>query len=182
VAVAPPPAKPVPVETPAPVVKKAAVKAASAASGGPWMVEAGTYLNPSDLKTAKNTVRGLGYEPKVSTMSKLVHMTRLRLGSYPEGEVKETLAATRRIAPDAFTLRSGNNFTLYAGTYADQQNVREMTERLVNEGMQVEEEPVEVKRTLSLLRFGGFASQAAADKAAIKARRAGIAAEVVKPH
>lgn len=182
VAVAPPPAKPAPDATSAPVVKQTEAKAAPKASGGPWMVEAGTYLNPSDLKTAKDILRRLGYEPKVSTMNKVVHMTRLRLGSYPESEVPAALAQARAIAPDAFTLRSGSNVTLYAGTYADQQNVREMLGRLVNRGIQVEEEPVEVKRTLSLLRFGGFASQSSADKAAVKARQAGIAAEVVKPH
>lgn len=190
VAVAPPPSASVPVPapaptpapTPAPVAKPAAAKAAPKASGGPWMVEAGTYLNPADLKSAQSVIRRLGYEPKVSTMNKVVHMTRLRLGSYPEGEAPEALAQARAIAPDAFTLRSGSNVTLYAGTYADQQNVREMLGRLVNQGIQVEEEPVDVKRTISLLRFGGFASQSSADKAAVKARQAGLAAEVVKPH
>jgi hypothetical protein len=182
VAVVPPPAKPAPADIPPPVVSKATAKAAPAASGGPWQVEAGTYLNPSDLKTAKNTVRRLGYEPKVSTRDKVVRLTRLRLGSYPESEAKEALARIRATAPDAFTLRTGSDFTLYAGTFADQQNVREVLGRLSGAGIQAEEEPVEVKRTISLLRFGGFASQADADKAAAKARKAGIAAEVVKPH
>lgn len=176
------PAKPAPAVAAAPIAKPAAAVAVPAANGGPWMVEAGTYLNPSDLKTAKNAICRLGYEPKVSTRQKTVHMTRLRLGSYSEGEVKAALASVRAMAPDAFTLRSGSNFTLYAGTYADQQNVREMLGRLIDKGIQAEEEPVEVNRTISLLRFGGFASQASAEKAAAKALQAGIAAEVVKPH
>jgi hypothetical protein len=145
------------------------------------MVEAGTYLNASALKSAEKKIRALGYEPKVSTLQKSVRMTRLRLGTFSEGEVKEALAYARGIAPDAFSLRSGDSFVVYAGTFANAQNIREMTERLVSEGVQVEEEPIEVKRTISLLRFGGFADQSSAGEAAAKVRKAGIAAEVVKP-
>lgn len=193
VTVAPPPPKPeakaAPAPTPAPspatatatVAKPAETKAAPAAADGPWMVEAGTYLNASALKSAEKKIRGLGYEPQVSSTQKSVRLTRLRLGTFSEGEVKEALAYARGVAPDAFALRSGDMFTVYAGTFASQQNIRELTERLVSEGVRVEEEPVEVKRTISLLRFGGFADQAAATEAAAKARKAGIAAEVVKP-
>jgi cell division septation protein DedD len=155
--------------------------AAPAATGGPWLVEAGTYLNAAALKSAEKKLRGLGYEPQVTTTQKSVRMTRLRLGTFPESEVKEALAYARGIAPDSFAIRSGTNFTVYAGTFASQQNIRELTERLVSEGVQVEEEPVEVKRTISLLRFGGFADEAAAAEAAAKARKSGIAAEVVRP-
>ncbi|TLM65738.1 MAG: SPOR domain-containing protein [Deltaproteobacteria bacterium] len=177
VATAPAPAKPAPAAAPVP----APPKAAPVAADGPWMVEAGTYLNAAALKTAEKKVRGLGYEPQVTTKQKSVRLTRLRIGSYPESELKEALAYARGIAPDAFSIRSGDTFTLYAGTFANPQNIREMSERLVGEGVQVEEEPVEIKRTISLLRFGGFPDQAAAADAAARARKAGIAAEVVKP-
>lgn len=195
VTVAPPPPKPEAKAAPAPVpatatataaaaaavVKPAETRAAPVVAAGPWMVEAGTYLNASALKSAEKKIRGLGYEPQVSSTQKSVRLTRLRLGTFSEGEVKEALAYARGVAPDAFALRSGDSFTVYAGTFASQQNIRELTERLVSEGVRVEEEPVEVKRTISLLRFGGFADQAAATEAAAKARKAGIAAEVVKP-
>jgi len=184
VAVTPPPAKPAAaaVAAPAPAAKPAEVKpVVPIASGGPWLVEAGTFLNASALKDVEKKIRGLGYEPQVSTTQKSVRMTRLRLGSFTAGEVKEALAYARGIAPDAFVLRSGETYTVYAGTYTSPQNIRQMTERLVSEGVQVEEEPLEVKRTISLVRFGGFADQAAAAQAAAVARKAGIAAEVVNP-
>lgn len=171
VAVAPPPAVPAP----------AAKPAGPAVTGGPWLVEGGTYLNAAALKSAEKKVRGLGYEPLVTTMQKSVRMTRLRLGTFPEGEVKEALAYARGIAPDAFAIRSGGTFTVYAGTFTNQQNIREMTQRLVSEGVQVVEEPIEVKQTISLLRFGGFDDQSAAAEAAARARKVGIAAEVIKP-
>jgi hypothetical protein len=179
---APAPAKPAPVAVAAPApVKPAESKTAPAVAGGPWLVEAGTFLNASALKAAEKKIRGLGYEPQITTTQKSVRMTRLRLGSFPEGEVKEALAYARGIAPDAFALRSGETFTVYAGTFTNPQNIREMTQRLVGEGVQVEEELLEVKRTISLVRFGGFANQGAAAEAATRARKAGIAAEVVNP-
>jgi cell division septation protein DedD len=155
--------------------------AAPVATGGPWMVEAGTFLNASALKAVEKKIRGLGYEPQVTTTQKNVRMTRLRLGSFPESELKEALAYARGIAPDAFALRSGETFTVYAGTFTNPENIREMTQRLVSEGVKVEEELLEVKRTISLVRFGGFANQTTAAEAATRARKAGIAAEVVSP-
>ena len=185
---APAAAKPAAVAAPAPI--KAEVKPATApvkaeakpgliATSGPWLIEAGTFVNAGELKVVKQKIRNLGYEPQVSTMQKTVRLIRLRIGSYPEAEVKEALAYARGIAPDAFALREGGTTTVYAGTFANQANLRQMAERFTGEGVAVAEEPVEVKRTLSLVRFGGFPDQAAANEMAAKARRAGIAAEVI---
>lgn len=196
VAVTPPPApaKPVAAAAPAPAKVEAKVEAKPAAApapaasavtpaagAGPWMVEAGTYLNAAALKAAEKKIRALGYEPKVATTQKNVRMTRLRLGSFPEGEIKEALAYARGIAPDAFALRSGDTYTLYAGTFASPQNIRQMAERFAGEGVNAVEEPVDLMRTISLVRIGGFADEAAAGEVAARARKAGIAAEVVRP-
>jgi len=145
-----------------------------------WLIEAGAFVNAGELKAVKEKIRKIGYEPQVSTMQKTVRLTRLRIGSYPEAEAKEALAYARGIAPDAFALRAGATTTIYAGAYANQENLRQMAERFSSEGVKVAEEPVEVKRVISLVRFGGFPDQAAANEAAVKARRAGIAAEVIK--
>jgi cell division septation protein DedD len=150
-------------------------------SGGPWLVEAGTYLNKAALNSVETKIRALGYEPRVSTTKKNVRMIRLRIGTVAEGNLKEALAKARTIVPEAFALRSGGMFAVYAGTFADPQNLLQMSERLTNQGFKVQEEPVEVMRTISLVRFGGFNDKTAADEAANRARRAGIAAEVVKP-
>jgi cell division septation protein DedD len=174
------PAKPEVKPAPAKAEAKPAPAAKLVATSGPWLIEAGTYVNAAELKSVKQKIRSLGYEPQVSTMQKNVHMTRLRIGSYPEGEVKEALAYARGIAPDAFALRTGGSSTVYAGTFTNAENLRQMSQRFISEGVKVEEEPVEVKRTISLVRFGGFADQAAANQAAAQARRAGIVAEVIK--
>lgn len=170
--------KPAPV--PAKAEAKSEPKAKLIATSGPWLIEAGTYVNTAELKSVRQKIRNLGYEPQVSTMQKTVRMTRLRIGSYPESEVKEALAYARGIAPDAFALRAGETTTLYAGTFTSFENLQMMKQRLVGEGVKVEEEPVEVKRAISLVRFGGFPDQAAAEKTAAQARRAGIVAEIIK--
>jgi len=167
------PAVAAPVAEPAPAAKLIA-------TSGPWLIEAGTYVNASELKSVKQKIQTLGYEPQLSTMQKNVRMTRLRIGSYPESEIKEALAYARGIAPDAFVLRSGGETTVYAGTFTSGQNLRQMAERFSGEGVSVAEEPVEIKRTITLVRFGGFPDQKAANEVAAKARRVGIVAEIIK--
>jgi cell division septation protein DedD len=172
-----PPAAVVP--PPAPLAAQAAPPAAVPA--GAWLVEAGSYLDEAVLKSVIKKLRALGYEPQVSTTRTEVAMTRLRLWDVPAADVHEALAYARGIAPDAFALRSGEFFTIYAGTFTNPRNLDQMTERLTSEGVMVEAEPVLVSRSLSRVRIGGLADQATAAEVAAKVRQAGIAAEVVAP-
>ena len=184
-AVVPPPspqALEAPVVAPAPPAKPVEAKpAALPVSGGPWRVKAGAYQDPRAAQAVAEKLRGLGYEPQLRTAPQRVAMTRLRLGVFPDSEVKDALAAAREVAPDAFALRSGDAFTVYAGTFTRPGNIRRVSAQLANAGVRVEEDPVLVQRTMTLLQFGGFADQEAAAKAAARARQAGIAAEVVTP-
>lgn len=153
----------------------------TAVPAGAWLVEAGSYQDEATLKAVTRKLRTLGFEPQVSTTRTEVQMTRLRLWDVPAADVQEALAYARGIAPDAFALRSGELFTIYAGTFTNPRNLRQMTERLSSEGVRVEEEPVLVNRTLSRVRISGLADQATAAEVAAKVRQAGIAAEVVAP-
>jgi hypothetical protein len=188
VAVAPtPPAESTPTQPPpmavAPAPASPAVKPAPAAAvpAGGWLVEAGSYLDEATLKAVTKKLRSLGFEPQVSTTRTEVAMTRLRLWDVPAADVQEALAYARGIAPDAFALRSGELFTIYAGTFTNPRNLQQMTERLTSEGVRVEPEPVLVNRTLSRVRVSGLADQAAATEVAAKIRQAGIVAEVAAP-
>jgi len=176
----PPPPKPAAQPVPAAAAPPPATAAAPAAVGGPWQVEAGTYLNTAALKAAEAKIRSLGYEPRVSSSQKKVRMVRLRVGTAGEGQVKEALELVRTFVPEAFALRSGTLYGIYAGTFANPENLRQLSEQLAGRGFNVVEEPVEVPQTISLVRFGGFADQAAAAEAAKRAQRAGIAAVVIK--
>jgi len=141
----------------------------------------GTYQDPRAARAVAAQIRGLGYQPQVDSVEKNVAMTRLRLGVFPASAVREALASAREIAPAAFALRSGETFTVYAGTFTRPRNIRQVSARLASAGLRVEEEPVMVKRTMSRVQLGGFADQAAATEAVARMRQAGIAAEVVAP-
>jgi hypothetical protein len=184
-AVAPPQSPPViaaPVVAPAPPAKPVEAKpAALPVGGGPWWVEAGAYQDPRAAQAVAEQLRGLGYEPQLRAAPQRVTMTRLRLGVFPASEVKAALASAREVAPDAFALRSGDAFTVYAGTFTSPGNIRRVSAQLAKAGVRVEEEPVLVQRTMTLLQFGGFADQEAAAAAAARARQAGIAAGVATP-
>ena len=178
----PPQVLPAPAVAQIPPVRPVAAKpAAPADSGGAWLVEAGAYQDPRVAQAMAEKIRGLGYESQIRTVQRRLAMTRLRLGIFSAGEVKEALASARKVAPDAFTLRSGDTFTVYAGTYTSSRNIRQVSARLANAGVRAEEEPVVVKRTVNLVQFGDFADQAAAAEAAARVRHVGIAAEVVTP-
>jgi len=184
-AAAPPPAPQTltaPAVAPAPPAKPVEARpAALPVSGGPWRVETGAYQEPRAAQAVAEKLRGLGYQPQLRTVQRSEAMTRLRLGVFPASEVKDALAAAREVAPDAFALRSGDTFTVYAGTFTRPGNIRRLSAQLANAGVRVEEEPVRVQRTVTLFNFGGFADQNAAAEAAARARQAGIAAEVVTP-
>ena len=178
----PPPASAAPSAAEAPPAMPVAFKVATpTVSGGAWRVDAGAYQNPRAAQEAAEKIRGLGYEPQLHTAQKSIAMTRLRLGVFPASEVKNALVAAREVAPDAFALRSGETFAVYAGTFANPRSIRQVSAQLASAGVPVAEEPVVVKRTISQVQFGGFADQAAAAAAADRARQAGIAAEVVTP-
>ena len=178
----PPPASAAPSVAEAPPAMPVATKVAPpTVSGGAWRVDAGAYQNPRAAQEVAEKIRGLGYEPQLHTAQKSIAMTRLRLGVFPASEVKNALVAAREVAPDAFALRSGETFAVYAGTFANPRSIRQVSDQLASAGVPVAEEPVVVKRTISQLQFGGFADQAAAAAAAARARQAGIAAEVVTP-
>ena len=161
---------------------KAALPPAVVAAAGPWQVEAGTFQSEAALKAAVTKLRTLGFAPQVNTEHTTVAMTRLRIGTYPAGKLHEALALVRATAPEAFALRSGEGFTVYAGTYVSPRNVRWETGRLTGAGFQVEAESVLVPRPISRIRCSGFADEAAAAAAAAEIRAAGINAVVVKPH
>lgn len=167
--------------TPAPPVPDVAKPSQPAAASGAWLVEAGPYRDSATAQAVVGKLREAGYEPQLRTQIQATPMTRLRLGSFPASEVAEALAYARGVAPEAFVLRSGASFTVYAGTFVNPRHVRTMTERLAAAGIRVEEEPVTVQRTVSLVQFGGFADQSAAAEAVARARQAGIAAKVIPP-
>jgi cell division septation protein DedD len=158
----------------APVPEPAAV-----AAKGSFMLDAGAFLFAAQREELKKKIRALGYEPVESQVKASVRLIRLRVGSFSKEQLPEALEKVRRIAPGAFSLARDGQHVVYAGSFADQNNVQRLLARFQEEGIPLVEEPVKVDRVLSLIRFGSFADEASAEQAAKKAEAAGIPARVV---
>ena len=157
-------------ETPAPQPAPAAVV---------YQLDAGAFLFPAQRDEVKNKISALGYEPEETEVKASVRLIRLRVDDFPEHEIAAQLAEVRRIAPDAFSMLKDGQQVIYAGAFANQDNVQRLSARLREAGFQVSEEPVKVEKVLSRIRFGSFADDEAAEAAAQQAEDAGIPARVV---
>lgn len=155
---------------PAPVVSK---------SG--YTLDAGAFLFAAQRDELKKKIRALGYEPEMSQVKASVRLIRLKVGSYTKAELPAALEKTRKITPEAFSMVRDGQHVIYAGSFADQNNVQKLNARFLEEGITLIEEPVKVEKTLSRIRFGRFADDASAAEAAAKAVNAGIPARVVAP-
>ena len=150
------------------------------AEGG-FTLDAGAFLFAAQRDELEKKIRTLGYEPEISQVKASVRLLRLKVGSYTKGELPAALEKARKIAPDAFSMVHDGQHVVYAGSFADQNNVQQLHARFLEEGIILTEEPVKVEKTLSRIRFGRFTDDASAEAAASKAVSAGIPARVVEP-
>lgn len=155
-----------------------ATTAAAAVAGKPargaFTLLAGAYLSPELLQSASKKVQSLGYQPRTLRDAKMVEMTRVRIGSFAPAEAQAKLAELKKIAPDAFTLPEGEQLAVYAASHFDQKAHNAFAEKLRQAGVAFEEEKAMRKLPMTELSFGDFPDRAAAEKAAAKARQAGL--------
>jgi hypothetical protein len=147
---------------------------------GAYTLTAGTYLLQSSVASISKKISSLGYEPVITPVKREVTMTRLKLGTYPLAEAAAKVAELKAVAPGAFSIRSGNQETVYAGSYVVLDKARRFADALYKKGISLEEEPVQVKKTLHRVTFGGFASQDEAKSAGRQAAAKGVEAQAVK--
>lgn len=162
---------------PAAVAEKAPLKVAAL---GAYNLDAGSFLLAGNRDALVKKLRGLGYEPLVTPVDATVPMTRLSLGVFPANAVEEALALARSIEPSSFSVPAGDGFVIYAGTFLQTQNVEALTARFLKEGIRAKSEPIEMKKTLSRVRFGSFTTRDEAEAAAREAGEAGVKSTVVK--
>lgn len=174
-AASPPAAVPAAVET-----KAAPTAVAGKPARGAFTLLAGAYLSPELLQSASKKVRSLGYQPRTLRDAKMVEMTRTRLGAFAPAEAQAKLAELKKIAPDAFTLPEGEQLAVYAASHFNQKAHDAFAEKLRQAGVAFEEEKAMRKLPITELSFGDFNDRAAAEKAAAKARQAGLDIVVLK--
>lgn len=146
----------------------------------PYVLDAGAFLFAAQSDDLKRKISALGYQPVVSEVKASVRLIRLRVGSYAKEQLPAALDDARKIAPDAFSLAKDGQYVVYAGSFADQENIKRLRERFRAVGVTVEEEPVKVEKNLSRIRFGEFKDDVSAAAAADKAEEAGIPVRVVE--
>lgn len=149
-------------------------------SRGAYTLLAGAYISPEMLKSATSKVKKLGYQPRTLRDAKQVEMTRVRIGAYAPGEAQAKLAEIKKLAPDAFTLPEGEQVVVYAASHFNPVAHSAFADRLRKAGVAFEEEKVMRKMPMTELFFGDFPDRDAAEKAAVKARRAGLEIIVFK--
>lgn len=159
---------------------KPAPAVASKPARGAFTLLAGAYLSPDMLQSATKKVRSLGYQPRTLRDAKMVEMTRVRIGAFAPSEAEAKLADLKKIAPDAFTLPEGEQVAVYAASHFDQKSHAAFAEKLRQAGVAFEEEKAMRKLPMTELFFGEFSDRAAAEKAAAKARKAGLEIVVFK--
>ena len=160
--------------------KAAPTAVAGKPARGAFTLLAGAYLSPELLQSASKKVRSLGYQPRTLRDAKMVEMTRTRLGAFAPAEAQAKLAELKKIAPDAFTLPEGEQLAVYAASHFNQKAHDAFAEKLRQAGVAFEEEKAMRKLPITELSFGDFNDRAAAEKAAAKARQAGLDIVVFK--
>ncbi|HKL48464.1 MAG TPA: SPOR domain-containing protein [Desulfuromonadales bacterium] len=147
---------------------------------GDYALQAGAFLLDSNLKSAEAAVEKLGYESRHTRESRKVEMTRLKVGSFDEETARAKLEDFRHMAPDAFIMKKDGTVNLYAGSFYSLDRARAFADGLYAEGIQVEEEKVEVELPLTIVRFGAFEDRSEARRAASRARDKGLDVAIVK--
>jgi cell division protein FtsN len=145
-----------------------------------YRLDAGSYLFASNIQEIVKKIRSLGYEPEVMVIEEQVPMTRLKLGLFSEADAREALAKAKQFEPSSFTLRQGDKYGVYAGTFYVQDNVDRLQKKLLQQGIAAEQESIRVVRKLNRVRFGDFSSREEAVKASSQATSSGLANEIVQ--
>ncbi|PLX99048.1 MAG: hypothetical protein C0624_13930 [Desulfuromonas sp.] len=174
-----------PKQAPKPAAKPAAKPApptpAVSAPEGPYTVTAGAYLMSSSVTEADKSVKQLGYTPYHSTVKRDIEVTRLKEGTYSEAEARARVVQYQReFTKEAFVMKEAAGWTVYLGSYVGLDRARVYADQLYAQGLRLTEVKAVVPMSLTLVRFGDFPDQSAAEKAVAKAKAAGLDAYVSK--
>ncbi|MBE0501243.1 MAG: SPOR domain-containing protein [Desulfuromonadales bacterium] len=153
----------------------------SVAAEGLYTLSAGAFLMQSSVDDVLKRVRKLGYEARIQKIKRKVDMTRLLVGVYPEAAAAQKLHEVKKITPDAFSLNKGDKIAVYAGSYLVLDKARIFADTtLIENGIRVTEEGVQIDQTLQRVTFGSFANREEALKISRKVAGQGLVATPVK--
>ncbi len=162
-------------KAPAPATKQEAKL-----SGG-YLVRAGSFILPGNLKQALDKIRTLGFEPTVDEVSVTRPMIRLRYGIFDKESVPAVLAKLKKTVPSAFAVYADGKGEVFAGSFVSLDKARRYADILWEKHqLRLEEVKVEVAVPLRRVSVGPFADGQQARDAAKKLKAAGLEGAIVK--
>jgi cell division septation protein DedD len=136
----------------------------------------GNYFLEEALSADMGRIRKAGFVPvvKPSTRKKTA-MNRLFVAEFNDREsAQTTLEKLKRLTSDAFIIEQGGRFTVYAGSYLQNDSATSEKERLKAAGFSVIIKHSDIAIPSQSLSVGPFKSKKAADAALGKLKNAGL--------
>ena len=172
--------------------KQAASEKAAAAGGkkpqaaakpaAAYTLESSGDLAESEVAPVMAKLKQAGFTHVVrSKQVKGEPMHRLFLADFANrDEAMEELERLKLATSDAFMLKEGGRYAVYAGSYLREAKVASEQSRLQAKGVQLLVKSATAPVTVLKLRAGAYADQAGAERAAKALKRAGLAFKVVR--
>ena len=143
-----------------------------------WSLIVGNYVLEEALSADMGRVRKAGFAPVVKPSArKKTTMNRLFVSEFNDrATAQSTLEKLKRLTSDAFVIEQGGRFTLYAGSYLQNESANSEKERLKAAGFTATVKHADIAIPSRSLSVGPFNSKKAADAALGRLRLAGIKA------
>lgn len=182
---APAPAQ-APAPAPAPAPAKPLVKPAKAGKKlpkGRYTLLIGVYVLEKSIYDDKARVKKAGLTPVVRKGGhKRITMNRLLLASFADkNRADAELKKLQKVTDGAFILQENGKYAVYAGSYyVEGMAAREQQDTLHKHGITLVKKKVQVTMPVSRMTAGSFASREAAQKEAVRLKKRGLDATVIK--
>lgn len=141
----------------------------------------GEYVLEKKMRAAEAKLKKLAVTPvERHKMHKTEPMHRLYYAEFNDHEsAVADLKKLHKIAPDAFLLKEGEKFVIYAGSYYSEGKAAIEQDRLFDKGVKLVLKKAEVGVPVTVLTAGSFAGKDEALKAVARLKKAGISATVI---
>ncbi len=144
-----------------------------------YTLAGGAYILKGNLQTNRHFAEKLGLPFQVKVKKKKVKMTRLLVGTFPVDKERVELKRLEAYTRDAFVIRHGRKFSIYAGSFYYASDARRQKDRLMKQGLNTEEVSVQADMPLYISYIGDFETAGEAVLAGRRAESAGRAMPVI---
>jgi cell division septation protein DedD len=147
---------------------------------GPWTLIVGNYVLEEALSADMGRIRKAGFKPVVKASTRIKSaMNRLLVAEFSDrASAQPTLEKLKRQTSDAFVIKQGDKFTVFAGSYLQNEAANGEKKRLLVAGFPVTIIHTNISIPSQSLSIGPFSSRKTADSALARLRDSGIKASL----